>query len=420
MLATFAKAVLQDPANLPHLEPVWARDEKYSVPGSLGCSADFWHSEVLPTLGVVGDEAEEILAWLTEGLDVRHSFLQHFRGDFKGTRYDTDMPQAHADKNPSMMPESRAYASAEIRRLEGIGLVSKSTDKPHLVMFVNMHFNASGKPCLIYDARRLNLFERKFPLKYENLRGFQRGLKRGSLMWSLDHRSGYHHVSIAKDSRTLMGFEWNGEWYVWNVLPFGWAPACSVYSRLSGLLAAYLRKHGIHTMVYIDDMGFFVEPGASPARQHRQIWSVMAVMYLAGFTVALEKSVLRPAMTVQLLGFTIDSEMCQFSVPEAKLKKLLDLLEGAAAQKRLWAKELQSRVGRLQALMLAVPCVGTFLVSSYRALADSEVDRGQHSHVRVTNDLVMRADFCGFASAGALVVPVALDVGEAPNHALGN
>ncbi|KAK0404558.1 hypothetical protein QR680_017510 [Steinernema hermaphroditum] len=50
-------------------------------------------------------------------------------------------------------------------------------------------------------------------------------------MSCFDMKSGYNHVDIRQEDRTFLGIEWEGEYFVFNVLPFGLAPAPMIFTK---------------------------------------------------------------------------------------------------------------------------------------------------------------------------------------------
>ena len=116
-----------------------------------------------------------------------------------------------------------------------------------------------------------------------------------------------------------MGFQWEGQYYTFRVLPFGWAPACFVYSSLSSVVASCMRQHGLHCIFYLDDFGFAIPAWVPLALRYQCVAGVLDLMYLAGFTVSIPKSSLHPQHRLLLLGFGIDSHKQRFYVPAVKL-----------------------------------------------------------------------------------------------------
>jgi len=267
------------------------------------------------------------------------------------------------------------------------GALQEVPDRPLVVMPLGVAENAT-KLRLIYDAQYLNLFCKSPDMRYESLRQFQRGIGPADEMFSLDHKSGYHHIPLTEASSRYVGVHWGGRYYVWRALPFGWAPACYVYNTMSTVVAAYLRRQGVHCLVYLDDFGFSLR-GGEPDKRRRLVWLVMAVMYLAGYVVSRSKSHLVPGTRMQLLGFILDSILEQFEIPEAKLAAILQALRATRRLPSVRLIHMQSVVGKVQALSLAVPCVAVYLSSAYREMGKA-VKAGDN---RVTITPEIRHDF---------------------------
>ena len=390
-------------AELPEKGKLWAHAENDFKAGAISKAAAFWRDTLLPEAPIQPALKARVMEWVAEGVDVR-KFIQPFAGPFKGEHIEAAYPPKAPDRNPRLTTEHLVFADAEITKLIDVGAVSKVESIPWLVMPIFVADNSAGKLRLVYDARRLNCFCPSEPLSYETLLQFQRGLAPGDLMFSLDHKSGYHHVPIHPRARTLLGMQWKGQYYVWNVLPFGWAPACFVYNTMSSVVAAFLRRRGLHTIVYLDDFGFALRAAATQPERDRSVWMVMAVMYLAGYTVSLAKSKLTPSQLLILLGFGLDTVRQQYFVPEQKLTKIIGLLTEVLRRtgKYVPLTMLQSIVGKLHALSRAAPCVGTFLVAAHKAM--SEADKSGASRARLSpevredlNDLLALGGWSGLS-----------------------
>jgi hypothetical protein len=238
------------------------------------------------------------------------------------------------------------------------------------------------KPRLCYDARWLNLWTPSPSFVYQTMRDFQRGLKEGDWMFSLDHKSGYQHVRLTPNSWKYFGFEWQKKKYAYTVLPFGWAPACFVYNTLSAIVCGYLKQTlRVGGIAYIDDFGFSMEAGRSRQDMVATRWVVMAVMYLAGYFVSLKKSRLSFTRRLVLLGIGVDTELQRFFIPEDKLLKFLAGVEaflsevGPSGDRPVRVKDIQRLVGRAESLSLAVPPISIYLRNLWDLLARVDVGR---------------------------------------------
>jgi hypothetical protein len=112
---------------------------------------------------------------------------------------------------------------------------------------------SAGKQRLICNARYINLFLESLPFRYERLRDILAFTEEGSYMATWDLKSGYFHVSIHPKFRKYFAFRVGGVTFAFNVLCFGFAQACYVFTKVMQEPVFELRKRGIPLSDYIDD-----------------------------------------------------------------------------------------------------------------------------------------------------------------------
>ena len=71
----------------------------------------------------------------------------------------------------------------------------------------------------------------------ESLAELQYLAQPGDVMLAIDLAQGYHHVTIHPRDRKFLGFHWQDQYYVFNVLPFGLKPAPRIFTKVVLLLA---------------------------------------------------------------------------------------------------------------------------------------------------------------------------------------
>ena len=76
-----------------------------------------------------------------------------------------------------------------------------------------------------------------------------------------DISSAYHHIPMHSDSTRYLGFEWEGQFYQFLVLPFGLSTAPRVFSTVMGHTVRFLRFVGVRLISYLDDL-IFAHPTA--------------------------------------------------------------------------------------------------------------------------------------------------------------
>jgi len=73
-----------------------------------------------------------------------------------------------------------------------------------------------------------------------------------------------------------------------------------------------------------------------------------------GFVINWNKSCLTPTRKVQYLGFSIDSELMELSLPDQKVQKILELCQGILKEKSISIRQLSKLIGTLSASVMAV------------------------------------------------------------------
>jgi hypothetical protein len=167
-------------------------------------------------------------------------------------------------------PEYMAWTRTAIDELVKMGSVATwedhvatghgQGDRPHCVMPLLVGEKGSSTPealklRLIHDCRFINLFVEKRHFTLERLSNYLKQLREGDKQIVIDITSAYHHVEIATRFRTLLGFWFEGRYYVYNCLPFGLAISAYVFCMFTAITAESLRRSNLTTalMVYIDD-----------------------------------------------------------------------------------------------------------------------------------------------------------------------
>jgi hypothetical protein len=111
----------------------------------------------------------------------------------------------------------------------------------------------------IWDGRYINSYISVPGVKYETLRDISLMYEPSMQCIAFDLKSGYHAVSLAEECRKYFCFCVDGEYYSFNVLPFGLNVAPLIFVLLTRHLVQLLRttkfgvRHGVHVLHYIDD-----------------------------------------------------------------------------------------------------------------------------------------------------------------------
>jgi hypothetical protein len=84
---------------------------------------------------------------------------------------------------------------------------------------------------------------------------------------TFDVSQAFHHVDMDPSTFEFLGFEWEGQFYHFIVLPFGLSCAPRIFTLIMQTTVAYLRWKGCRLMAFIDDLPFAQFSLAASMRQ---------------------------------------------------------------------------------------------------------------------------------------------------------
>lgn len=211
-------------------------------------------------------------------------------------------------------------------------------------------------------------------------------------MTKCDDKSGYDHVLLQEASQQYFGICWRGVWFVCTTLPFGWKESPFIYHTIGLVASGYFRRLGIPCSLYIDDRlqgevftssGPWSTPPAQRSEDFRRRAAVVAILIVLstlvrlGYTIGIEKSVLKPTTCLEYLGFEVNSSRQAFLVPQRKLLAWARLREQIlSSRNRVNVKTLQRFQGKCISFGLAVPATKLFIRAISRSIAS--VDDSGH------------------------------------------
>jgi hypothetical protein len=149
----------------------------------------------------------------------------------------------------------------------------------------------------------------------------------GDYIITIDLSKGYHHMDIDPAFWTFLGFEWEGDYYIFTSLPFGLAPACWAFTKLTRELIYRWRAMGHRCSGFLDD-SYHVNQGESKVESIVQTM-VIPDLQNCGFVMNMKKSMLTPKQLAEYLGMIMDTVNNRLLVPERKREKLRSLLKQA-------------------------------------------------------------------------------------------
>ena len=204
------------------------------------------------------------------------------------------LTKAHARPNQQSARGNAGFVDLAVAELLSGGYIESVSAKPYICSPLSVVENATGKQRLVLNLRHVNQFVWKQKFKYEDLRIAMMLFRPGEYMFTFDLKSGYHHVEVTQAHRKYLGFEWNGRYFQFSVLPFGLSSAPYIFSKLMRVLVRRWRSKGLKAIMYLDD-GICAVKGKAEA-ERASAW-VRDTLDCVGLVVHGGKSVWLPALS---------------------------------------------------------------------------------------------------------------------------
>ena len=246
----------------------------------------------------------------------------------------------------------RSVISQEITDMLSRGVISQA--QPRRQQIVSRIFCVTKKgtdklrPCL--DLRPLNRHLDPPKFKLEGLPVLRNLVQPQDFCCSVDLSSAYWHIPLSKKVKQWFRFEWEGQTYEFEVLPFGVSVAPWIFWRILKPWASSLRAQGVRLTVYLDDI---LVLGASKEECVCHTQMVTDSLQALGFCLNQKKSVLVPSRRATFLGFELDTSQMTFSLPAEKVRRIARscrrLANFAQARKFRSLRELSRVLGQITA-----------------------------------------------------------------------
>ena len=287
--------------------------------------------------------SDVVIDWVTHGITIPFARVPE---------------QPSVFNNPPFKSNESSFIRSELHKLLSNGVVECVSEMPRCVSPLKVVPKKSGKFRLICDLRYINEHCVIPHFSSEDVSILPQIMGTHDRAVTLDLRDGFYHFSIHPDFRTYLGFQFEGRWYVWCRLPFGWSGSPYYFHKCIRVIIEYLRGvHHMSLMAFVDD--FLLTGYQSDILAKLQI--LLDTLSQLGLTVNHEKSVLRPSDVVTYLGFVVRCAGPDgppvITVPKSKVSKLKQDITRALKRSRISARLLARFAGRCISMLAAVfPC----------------------------------------------------------------
>ena len=288
-------------------------------------------------------------------LFLRFGFPMDFRGTQSDLRNDGSC-HASARDHPDHVS---AYLNDEIKHKAIFGPFKNMPfgDDTHISPFIMRNKPDSEKRRVIIDlswphgasvnhhTKTNEYLGTTFKLNYPSVDTYVEhlvSLGKGCHMLKIDLSRAFRQLKVDPADYSLLCLEWQGSYYLDTAYAFGHRTGSMGCSRLSDFLRYLHSKNGYYLMSYVDDL-----LGAEiPSKAHASYESLYKL--LQDLRIPVSKSKLCPPSTkITCLGIEINSVQATLSVPDHKLREILQNCKDFIKNKTFTKKQLQSLIGSL-------------------------------------------------------------------------
>ena len=167
---------------------------------------------------------------------------------------------------------------------------------------------------------------------------------RGAVLIKKDLADAFRHIPVAESDHWLLGFVWEEVYYIDRFLPFGLRTAPFIFDlfakALHWILIAMLRWSTV--IHYLDDFLAILPPGSDSSPYSQQFNKVCSELGLA-----VNHAKDTAGTVAEFMGFEIDTVAMHARLPEAKLRKGIQMIDSALAKSSITRPILESIVGFL-------------------------------------------------------------------------
>ena len=286
-----------------------------------------------------------------------------------------ELPPPSIERNNKSSLRHPQFVKDSIHQLLESGCVREVSIRPHCVNPLTV---AQGKKLrLVLDlSRNVNKYLHLPKFKYENLRTVADIIDPDDFFITFDLSNGYHHVPIAPEHQTYLGFAWDfhtddgctTRYFIFSVLAFGLASACFAFTKFMRPFLKKWRGEGKKSSLYLDD-GILAAGTYTRALEIRT--QVVKDLEAAGLALNRNKSQLIPTQRGTYLGFIIDTRNMEFEAPAEKIAKLSESLRMLLARRFATPKEIARIAGTVIALAPAFGSITSlFTRQAYKFIED--------------------------------------------------
>ena len=151
--------------------------------------------------------------------------------------------------------EKHAFVDKKVKKDFLANVTRKLATKPAVVSPLNAvpKLNSKDPFRVISNMRELNKHFPGWTMKFDDIRMVRHMFRHDFFLWSLDQHAAYHTILAHPRLAEFFGFQWEGTFYAFNSLPFGFKLSPFFFCKLVRQLVKKWRRSGIAIQAFVDD-----------------------------------------------------------------------------------------------------------------------------------------------------------------------
>ncbi|XP_077779111.1 uncharacterized protein LOC144326428 [Podarcis muralis] len=284
---------------------------------------------------------------------LREGFSSGFRIPIAGSLIAKDSPNQKSVRERPEVAERKIAKEVSAGRVAGpfdsppipnlhispLGIVPKKTPGEFRLIH-NLSFPKGGS---VNDAIPPELCTVKYAT-FDQAVKLIRSFGPGALLAKCDIESAFRLLPVHPADFRLLGFKFQGKYYVDRAMPMGCAVACSAFEAFSTFLdwALRFRANTIGVTHYLDD--FLFVGGANTGECASLLEAFSALAEDLGVPLAAEKTE-GPATRLTYLGIELDTVAQSSRLPVEKIAALKQLIQDTLKLRKITLRQIQSLLG---------------------------------------------------------------------------
>ena len=279
--------------------------------------------------------------------------------------------QSFCLKNYIKNSKEKAFLKSEVKRLLGLGYIKQCKSNPGFISPIGcVKKKGKDKYRLIHDLRVLNSHCSNYKFKQEDIRVVEQIIRPKDYLTSIDLKDGFFHVKVHKDFQKYLSFEFEGIYYSFTVLCFGFCLSPYFFYKCMRPVVKYIRSLDIRIALYVDD--FIICADKAKITDHTD--TVLHTLEDLGLHINSEKSCLEPAQNIEYIGFMISTlgEYPHISAKKERVGKIKRLIKNLLNKKSCSARLLARCAGLCVSTAWVVTTGKLYLRGIYNLISKRE------------------------------------------------